>query len=184
MAAMNEITHTIPSPAVQPIEQATTHSLLGGMIAVRLRSEETGGAYGLVEQVIPAGYPGPALHVHPEFDETFYVIDGTLAMRVGDEARDAGAGTVAFIPRGTVHTFANPGSRPARVLVLVTPGGFERYFEALAATVLDAGGLPAPDRLAALGIAHGSIPVHPGPVLVPDGPISERPHPRRPDRGP
>jgi mannose-6-phosphate isomerase-like protein (cupin superfamily) len=159
MAAMDTITHPIPSPAVRASEQADTHALLGGMIAVRLRSEDTDGRFGLVEQIIPAGYPGPALHIHPEFDETFHVLAGTLAMRIGDAPHDAGPGTVAFIPRGTPHTFANPGSESARMLVLVTPGGFERYFEALAAAVEEAGALPAPDRLAALGIAHGSLPV-------------------------
>ena len=44
---------------------------------MRLRAEQTDGRLGLVEQVVPGGYPGPAMHVHPDFDETFYVIEGT-----------------------------------------------------------------------------------------------------------
>jgi mannose-6-phosphate isomerase-like protein (cupin superfamily) len=145
-------------PVVQPADEATTRTVLGGSITVRLRREDTGAALGLIEQVVPGGYPGPALHVHPEFDETFYVVDGMLAFRVGDHAYEAGPGTVVFVPRGTPHTFANPGETPARSFVLVTPGGFERYFEALIDLVSETGGIPPEQELRDLGVAHGSIP--------------------------
>jgi mannose-6-phosphate isomerase-like protein (cupin superfamily) len=160
---MNTLTHTRIPPVIQPLAAAPGDSLLGGSIHIRLRSEDTGGAFGLLEQVIPAGFPGPALHVHPAFEETFYVLEGQIAMRIGDEAHDAGTGTVAVIPRGTPHTFANPGGVPAHILVLITPGGFERYFEALIGAVRAAGGFPPPEELAALGVAHGSVPVEPAP---------------------
>jgi quercetin dioxygenase-like cupin family protein len=160
MPAMNTLTHTQIHPVIQSLEDAPGDSMLGGAIHIRVRSEDTGGAFGLVEQVVPAGFPGPALHVHPEFEETFYVLEGQIALRVGSEAQEAGPGTVAMVPRGTPHTFANLSSEPARMLVLVTPGGFERYFEALIAAVRIAGGFPPPDELAALGIAHGSVPAN------------------------
>jgi quercetin dioxygenase-like cupin family protein len=162
---MNTNTDTITDPAVplvQPLADATRYDMFGGSIIIQLRAEQTGGRLGVVEQLIPAGYPGPARHVHPDFDETFVVLEGTLAFCAGAEAYDADAGSVAFIPRGTPHTFANRSSEAARCLVLVTPGGFERYFEELALAVMRAGGLPAPDEITALGIAHGSLPVgHP-----------------------
>jgi quercetin dioxygenase-like cupin family protein len=156
---MNTTTHPITHPLIQTLESASGDFLLGGSIRIRLRSEDTDGRSALIEQVVPAGFPGPALHIHPDFDETFYVLDGEIAVRVGDEAHEAGPGTVAFVPRGTPHTFANPSDRPARMLVFVTPGGFERYFEALIDAVRRIGGFPPADELAALGIAHGSIPV-------------------------
>jgi mannose-6-phosphate isomerase-like protein (cupin superfamily) len=159
LPTMNSPTQTSTQPIVQRLSHARTDTLLGGSIAIRLRSEDTDGRLGLIEQVVPAGYPGPPLHVHPDFDETFYVIDGTLAFRVGDDTMDAGPGTVAFVPRGTPHTFANRSSAAVRSLVLVNPGGFERYFEALAAMIRDADGLPNPERIAALGVEHGSVPV-------------------------
>jgi mannose-6-phosphate isomerase-like protein (cupin superfamily) len=155
---MNDTLSLTQRPVIQPLADAPTHSLLGGAITVRLRSEDTRGRFGLIEQIVPAGFPGPALHVHPEFEETFYVIEGHLALRVGDDAYEAGPGTVASIPRGVKHTFANPTNEPARTLVLVTPGGFERYFDALAAAILAAGGFPPAAELAELGIAHGSVP--------------------------
>ncbi len=159
MPDMNTRTPSSTSPVIQPLEDASTETLLGGSIAIRLRSEDTDGRLGLIEQVVPAGYPGPALHVHPDFDETFYVLEGTLAFRIGEQTLDAGRGTVAFVPRGTPHTFANRSGAPVRSLVLVNPGGFERYFEVLADTVRELGGLPDPVRLAALGIEYGSVPV-------------------------
>lgn len=158
MASMNTTTHTM-HPFVQTLDEAAGRALMGGSIHVRVRSEDTNGTYGLVEQIVPAGFPGPPLHVHPEFEETFYVIDGHIAVRVGDEAHEAGPGSVAVVPRGTPHTFANPTDRPVRMLVLVTPGGFERYFEALAAAVGERGGYPPAEELIALSLAHGTVPV-------------------------
>lgn len=160
MALMTtDATAAAARPIVERAEQANTHHILGGSLAVRLRQEQTDGSLGLVEQKIPAGYPGPAMHVHPDFDETFYVIDGEIALRVGEDPFVAPGGSVAFVPRGTPHTFANPGTAPARLLVLVTPAGFEAYFEALAEALSTAGALPEPSELVALGIAHGSVPV-------------------------
>ncbi|HET6865600.1 MAG TPA: cupin domain-containing protein [Solirubrobacteraceae bacterium] len=156
MSNLNPTTYT--EPVVQTLEQAATQAVLGGAITVRLRAEQTDGQLGLVEQVVPGGYPGPAMHVHPDFDETFYVIEGKLGFRVGDHAYEAGPGTVAFMPRGTPHTFANPGPEPARSLVLATPGGFEAYFEELIELVRRTGGLPPERELRDLGIAHGSLP--------------------------
>jgi mannose-6-phosphate isomerase-like protein (cupin superfamily) len=144
MPAMNNINPTtFTEPVVQTLEQAATQAVLGGSITVRLRAEQTDGQLGLIEQVVPGGFPGPALHVHPDFDEIFYVI---------------GPGTVAFVPRGTPHTFANPGPEPARSLVAVTPGGFEAYFGALIELISTTGGLPPEPELRDLGIAYGSRP--------------------------
>jgi quercetin dioxygenase-like cupin family protein len=158
MPSMNAITHTM-RPLIQSLEAAPGGALLGSSIHVRVRSEDTDRTFGLIEQVVPAGFPGPPLHVHPEFEETFYVIEGEIAVRVGDEAHEAGPGSVAVVPRGTPHTFANPADQPVRMLVLVTPGGFERYFDALAAAVAERGGYPPAEELVAMSIAHGSVPV-------------------------
>jgi quercetin dioxygenase-like cupin family protein len=158
MPSMNAITHTT-HPLIQSLADAPGGDLMGGAIHIRVRSEDTDGQYGLIEQVVPAGFPGPALHIHPDFEETFYVIEGQMAIRVGDEAHEAGPGTVAVVPRGTPHTFANPTDGPVRMLIVVTPGGFERYFAALAVAIREAGGFPPAEEIIALGRAHGSVPV-------------------------
>lgn len=86
----------------------------------------------VTDHVIPAGFPGPPLHVHPIFDEVFVVLEGTLAMRVRDEVREIGAGETAFAPGHVPHTFANQSEDDARFLAVMSPGGFEAYFRAMA----------------------------------------------------
>jgi mannose-6-phosphate isomerase-like protein (cupin superfamily) len=155
---MTNHAHSTTAAAVAHRDAAATSRMLGGSIAVRLRAADTDGRMGLIEQVIPGGFPGPALHVHPEFEETFYVVDGSLVFRLGDDAHRAGPGTIAHIPRGIPHTFANPTDGPAHVLVIVTPAGFEEYFEALATSIARHGGMPPAGEVVELGIAHGSVP--------------------------
>jgi hypothetical protein len=82
---------------------------------------------------VAAGFAGPPLHMHPGFDETFYVLAGELTFQLGDERLAAPAGTLVFAPGETPHTFANLSGIEARVLPLCTPAGFERYFARLAA---------------------------------------------------
>jgi quercetin dioxygenase-like cupin family protein len=99
---------------------------------VLLRSEQTGDALAVTENTVPAGWGGPPLH-HHDFDETFYVLDGELTFQLGDEVSRAAAGTLVFAPRGSHHTLANHGTQPARYLLVITPPGFERYFDRLSA---------------------------------------------------
>jgi quercetin dioxygenase-like cupin family protein len=99
---------------------------------VLLRSEESAGAVGMVESVVPPRWEGPPLH-HHAFDEAFYVLEGELTFQLGEEFRSATPGDLVFAPADAVHTFANLSDAPARYLIVITPGGFERYFERMAA---------------------------------------------------
>jgi uncharacterized cupin superfamily protein len=85
-------------------------------------------------------------------DEALYVLEGRYTLLLGDEELDAGPGSFVFIPRGTVHGFVNAGSEPARMLVLVTPGGIQETFFA---DVGDDIGRPAwePDMARVLAVA-------------------------------
>jgi quercetin dioxygenase-like cupin family protein len=102
-------------------------------INVRLRSEQTKGRLAVMENRVSADFAGPPLHVHPDFDEAFYVLEGELIFQLGDERLTAAAGTLVFAPGETPHTYANHSGKEARVLLLCTPAGFERYFDRLAA---------------------------------------------------
>jgi quercetin dioxygenase-like cupin family protein len=62
---------------------------------VLLRSEESGGAVSLIENVVPPGFPGPYPHTHG-FDEAFYVLEGELTFQVEDELLTASPGELAF----------------------------------------------------------------------------------------
>jgi mannose-6-phosphate isomerase-like protein (cupin superfamily) len=101
-----------------------------GIEAVRVivGGDETDGHLGLAEETLSADFDGPPLHVHPSFDELFFVLEGELTFQVGDELTTAGAGDWLLARRGVAHTFANHGGKAARALVAVTPAGFERFF--------------------------------------------------------
>ncbi len=99
-----------------------------------------GAAYSLIEWTVAPGIPSPPLHVHRMTDESFYVLDGTFGFQVGERTFDGAAGAFFFVPRGTEHTFWNRGPTLAKVLVTISPAGFERYFEELAEGLSSAGG--------------------------------------------
>ena len=94
---------------------------------VLLRSEESDGVVSIVDNTVPANWPGPFLHKH-DFDEAFYVLEGELTFQVEDAVITKRAGELAFAPRGVAHTLANHSDAPARYLLVCTPAGFERYF--------------------------------------------------------
>ena len=72
------------------------------------------------------------LHRHANEDEAWYVLEGELRFRLGEQIAAAPAGTFVFVPRGTAHCFQNAGDTTARILVLFTPSGMERFFDRFA----------------------------------------------------
>jgi quercetin dioxygenase-like cupin family protein len=98
----------------------------GALFRIKARSERTGGMLGLVEANFWAGM-GTPLHVHHREDEAFYLLDGTMRFRIGNDEFEAGAGEFIFGPREVAHCFKvlEPG---ARALVLVSPAGLEHMF--------------------------------------------------------
>jgi len=128
-----------------------------------LDGEQTGGRFALVEHPLAPRALGAPLHTHEGEDEISYVMEGEVGVQVGERVEVAGPGAVIFKPRGIPHAFWNAGEAPARLLELITPAGFERYFEE-AAELFAAGGPPDPQRAGALFAQYrlqmdlGSIP--------------------------
>ena len=120
-------------PRVVQRDEPPEYSFFGRRTWFKATGEETGGTYGLVEHLIVPG-DASTWHIHHAEDETFYVVEGTLAIGVGEERSMVGAGGYAFGPRGIPHGFRNEGSAAARVL-LATPAGFERFVRALAVPI-------------------------------------------------
>jgi mannose-6-phosphate isomerase-like protein (cupin superfamily) len=110
---------------------------IGGPTSVTLKAtgEETGGSFYLGEVVAAPGFLGPPPHVHERLHDMFYVLDGTLAMRLGDETLEVPPGSFVCVPPGVVHTFSNPGGAPVRFLNFNTPAGWEGYMRDLAAAL-------------------------------------------------
>lgn len=99
---------------------------LGGLLCVRARAGDTGGAVAVIDEHTRRGYQTPR-HVHSKEDETLLVISGEVAFERGDQAGRAGPGEVVFLPRGVPHSF-RVASPYASFVLIITPGGFEEFF--------------------------------------------------------
>ena len=122
----------VARPVVVPAgEGETIEGPAGGPLTFKVRGDQTGGSLTAFENVI-APDDGPPLHVHAGEDEAWYVLEGDLRYRLGSEIAGAATGAFVFVPRGTPHCFQNVGSQAARILVLFTPSGMERFFDRFA----------------------------------------------------
>jgi quercetin dioxygenase-like cupin family protein len=109
----------------------------GGTVTIKVTTAQSGGAFFLLEDVAPRGKTTP-LHMHPDDDETFYVLEGELLVHVDGTNHTVGVGGVAMAPRGSAHAFLVT-SEQARFLVVSTPGVDVEAF-------IREAGEPAPDR--------------------------------------
>src|SRR6266403_5636409 len=104
-----------------------------GSIGVRfmIDGDEAGGGFALVEHPMSAHALAAPLHRHLREDEYSYVIEGQMGALLGDDVLEAAPGDLVFKPRGEWHTFWNAGDEPCRILEIIAPAGFERFFAEL-----------------------------------------------------
>src|SRR4051812_37786197 len=104
-----------------------------GSIGVRfmIDSDSTGGGFSLVEHPMSPRALAAPLHRHLREDEYSYVVEGRMGALLGDDVLEAGPGDLVFKPRGGWHTFWNAGEAPCRILEIIAPAGFERFFAEL-----------------------------------------------------
>ena len=142
--------------------------VLGDLYEFKAVSGDTGGAFATWETTATPGLPGPPPHIHHREDETFYVLEGEVELTVDGSPVRAAAGTFVNIPRGSLHTFRNAGTEPARLLVSVVPGGFEGFFEEVGEPATDPGPPPSapPDveKVMAVAPKYG-LEIPPPPAL-------------------
>jgi mannose-6-phosphate isomerase-like protein (cupin superfamily) len=120
---------------------------LGLPTLVRAAADTTNGAFGLIEHpLVPPGFASP-YHVHHGEDESFYVLQGQVAFVCDGKWLTAGPGDFVFGPKNIPHGFKVTGTTPAQMLLLVTPGGFERFTKDLGEPV---GRSPSPPDIAKL----------------------------------
>ncbi|MDF2754066.1 MAG: cupin protein [Gaiellaceae bacterium] len=130
--------------------------LLGSMgVRFMLDGDETGGGFALVEHPIPPRALAAPLHRHRHEDEYSFVLEGRIGALLGEEIVHAGPGDLIFKPRGEWHTFWNAGDEPARILELISPAGFEHYFEEMVELLRTSPGPPDPSELGSLAARHG-----------------------------
>jgi mannose-6-phosphate isomerase-like protein (cupin superfamily) len=132
--------------------QTATHGVLGptegkagflGSIGVRfmIDADSTAGGFSLVEHPMSAHALAAPLHRHAREDEYSYVVEGRMGALLGEDVLEAGPGDLVFKPRGEWHTFWNAGDEPCRILEIIAPAGFERFF----AELVDLGGVAQAD---------------------------------------
>ena len=123
---------------------------------------DTRGPAFVIHDLAPRALGSP-VHTHTREDEWSFVLTGRVGVQVGDSSSAADPGDLILKPRGVPHAFWNAGDDPARLLEVITPGGFEDYFTALA-EVLAVEGPPDLARIGevarrfGLDIDPGSIP--------------------------
>src|ERR671934_1741271 len=106
-----------------------------GSIGVRFMIDgpEAGERFSLVEHAMSPRALAAPLHLHTREDEYSFVLEGRMGALLGDEVVEAGPGDLVFKPRNQWHTFWNAGEEPCRILEIIAPAGFERFFQALIA---------------------------------------------------
>lgn len=119
----------------------TTTWLLGDTYTLKISGAQTGGAFSLLEAVVPPG-GGPPPHIHYAEDETFIILEGEIMFSTDAGTIAAPAGTVVHVPKGTKHSYATVGTAPVRMLFLYAPAGMEAMFDEIGTPAQP--GVPAP----------------------------------------
>jgi glyoxylate utilization-related uncharacterized protein len=119
----------------------------------------------VLELTLPVGH-SPALHVHDTLDDTWYVLEGEMAVRCGDDEYVARAGHWVSMPRGVPHSFRVVGDQPARILTVHDNSTFRDFVEELGAPTAERVPPPVPsfptmDDLARAANRHDLRPVGP-----------------------
>jgi mannose-6-phosphate isomerase-like protein (cupin superfamily) len=119
-------------------------------VVVKAGADDGIGSVTVLEIQLDGGAAGPPPHRHARLTDSFYVLEGTLTVLLGDEEHKAAAGSYAVVPPGNVHTVSNPGPETVRFLNVSMPGGLERYLRELAAA--------GPSEFAAIAARNDVLP--------------------------
>jgi quercetin dioxygenase-like cupin family protein len=125
---------------------------LGGL---GVRYMTAGEGFSLVEHPIAPRTLAAPMHTHEHEDEYSYVLEGEVGVQIGDEVRYATVGDLVLKPRGIPHAFWNRTDEPARLLEIISPGGFERYFAELVPLLPPQSPAPELEAIGALQARYG-----------------------------
>lgn len=123
--------------------QGPAFSAVGDVYRFLATGAQTGGAYALCEACVPPG-GGPPPHIHRREDEAFFILEGEITFTLDGRKVVAKPGAFVQGPRGIPHAFKNEGAVPARMLILVTPPGFEKFMAEFAQPVPSFNSPPMP----------------------------------------
>ena len=121
---------TSTTPTIRIPGNGRAFHLFDMFVVCKISGDDTGGAYSVFEQTLPAGGVVPAHTIH-EHEVALHLLEGTLMIRVGGQIIQAEAGTHVRIPAHTVFGYENCKNIPARFVFMVSPAGLEDLFEEL-----------------------------------------------------
>ena len=155
-AARRETPWTVATrpPLHRPTGAGATYVGPGDFYRFLVTGDETGGAYFVMEAIVPPG-GGPPAHIHRREDETFYVVEGECSILLGEDWITAGVGDFVNVPRGVVHRFQNQGTEATRMIVTFTPAGIEKFFDETLDPLLDPTA-PLPDNVDAIAARYAA----------------------------
>jgi quercetin dioxygenase-like cupin family protein len=110
---------------------------MGSLFEHLVTGAESEGALGVSRVTQPPGVATP-LHRHTHEAEAFYLLDGTMTYRAGDETFELSAGSFIYLPKGLPHAFRVTGDRPVQFLGLTVPGHLLQLYDEV--------GVPASER--------------------------------------
>jgi len=146
---MNQVSnHTMEHSKAIPITVGTQDiqsiSIAGGTYRILVTGKQTEGAFATIDMLIPPK-AGPGPHSHPDFHETFYVLDGEVEVKSEAGSYIAKKGAYVVIPKGgIIHSFKNKTDEVARLLCTVIPSGLEEMFIAIGKPVASGTFIPPP----------------------------------------
>jgi quercetin dioxygenase-like cupin family protein len=124
----------------------------------KVRSDDSQGQLSIVDHRVPAGFAPPP-HIHQASDEALLVLDGQFEGFCGDQAWRAGPGSLVYLPHGIPHGFTVSAAGPGRIIVVVSPGGFDQFVAAAGQPAselrLPEPVAPDPALITQLAAAHG-----------------------------
>jgi quercetin dioxygenase-like cupin family protein len=147
--------HGTTSAAFRPATMAPDLTIgVKSRVGYLATGADTDGQFGLYQWDMAAIPNGPGEHFHRTISESFFILEGTVSLYVGDKWQDTTRGDFLYVPPGGVHAFSNNSDAPASMLVLFTPGApREKYFEELA-DIVASGRKLSPEEWTALYAEH------------------------------
>jgi quercetin dioxygenase-like cupin family protein len=155
---MNSDTQVTAGGFVREADDGQAFWFLNTLTINKIRSEDSHGQLSIVDHRVPAGFAPPP-HIHTRSDEALLVVDGQFDGFCGAQAWRAGPGSLVYLPHGIPHGFTVSDAGSGRIIVVVSPGGFDQFVAAAGEPARDLRlpqpVPPDPARLTQLAAAHG-----------------------------